>query len=267
MKLRFVACLTLLCGLSSGYARCGQSDVQEKAKRTAPPVRSHEDSDSVAIQLEIWEVHGDEARALKDSGFRQLGGLLRAGGNSRERNGQANTVKELLDVLSRHAQLTGVIGPKLTTRLGRTTGVRMGFGVTSTHLHYMVRTGEKTFELQSLPAEALNSLGLTIDLTPQAVPNDPELITISPLKITFGTVDGHEPVPGVELEIGKPIISTRKLETSLTVAEGDAVAVVLPGPEGRQPILFLTVHRVAAAQPSEASRGLATPGSFAKGLK
>jgi type II secretory pathway component GspD/PulD (secretin) len=198
--------------------------------------------------LEIWEVHGDEPRALKDSGFRQVGGLLRAGGDGTKRGGQATSTKDLLQVLSRHAQLTGVTGPKLTTRLGHRTGLKMGLGVTNFQLHYMVRTGEKTFELQSLPAEDRNSLGLEIDLTPQAVPNDPELFTISPLKVTFATVDGHEPVPGVELEIGKPIISTRKLETSLTVEDGDAVAIMLPGPEGRQPILFVTVHRVGKTQ-------------------
>jgi hypothetical protein len=250
MKLRFVACLTLVCGFSSGYARSGQSDMQEKAKagRISPAGIFQEDSDSVAIELEIWEVHGDEARALKDSGFRQVGGLLRVGGDGTKRGGQATSAKELLEVLSRHAQLTGVTGPKLTTRLGHRTGLKMGLGVTNFHLHYMVRTGEKTFELQSLPAEDRNSLGLAIDLTPQAVPNDPELITLSPLKITFGTVDGHEPVPGVELEIGKPIISTRKLETSITVEYGDAICIVLPGPEGRQPILFITVHRVGKTQ-------------------
>jgi len=250
MELRFVACLTLLYGLSSAYARSDQTDIQEKAKAkpASPAVDGPDSSDTVEIGLEIWEVHGDESRALKDSGFRQVGGLLRAGGNGTKRGGQAASAKDLLEVLSRHAQLTGVIGPKLRTRLGRTTGLKMGFGVTSTQLHYMVRTGEKTFELQSLPAEALNSLGLTIDLIPQAVPNDPELIAISPLKVTFATVDGHEPVPGVELEIGKPVISTRKLETSLIVVYGDAMCIVLPGPEERQPILFITVHRVGKTQ-------------------
>jgi hypothetical protein len=122
--------------------------------------------------------------------------------------------------------------------------------------------------LQHLSADAQNTLGLKVDLTPRAVPSDPELINIAPLKISFTTVDGREPIPGVDLEIGKPVISTRTLETSFTLVDGgDAIGIVLPGPEGRQPILFLTVHRVAAAQPSAATRGLATPGSFAKGLK
>jgi hypothetical protein len=252
MKLRFVACLTLVYSLSCGSARSAQPDSQEKGKpRPVPPaVAAADGPDTVEINLEIWEVHGDESRALRDSGFRELGGLLRVGGNGTKQGGQAHTAKELLEGLSRHAQLTGVTGPKLTTRLGRTTGLKMGFGVTSTQaqLHYMVRTSEKTFELQSLPSEDRNSLGLTIDLTPQAVPNDPELITLSPLKVTFATVDGHEPVPGVELEIGKPVISTRKLETSVTVEDGDAVAIVLPGPEGRQPILFVTVRRPGKTQ-------------------
>jgi hypothetical protein len=250
MKLRFVACLTLFCSLSCGYARSAQPDSQQKAKpRPAPPaVAAADGPDTVEVDLEIWEVHGDEPRALKDSGFRQVGGLLRVGGDGTKRGGQAASAKDLLQVLSRHAQLTGVTGPKLTTRLGHRTGLKMGLGVTNFQLHYMVRTGEKTFELQSLPAGDRNSLGLEIDLTPRAVPNDPELITLSPLKVTFATVDGHEPVPGVELEIGKPIISTRKLETSLTVEDGDGVAIMLPGPEGRQPILFVTVHRPGKTQ-------------------
>jgi type II secretory pathway component GspD/PulD (secretin) len=250
MKLRVVACLTLLCGFSSGFARSGPSDIQKKTKggRTAPVARSQEGSDSVAIDLEIWEVHGDEARALQDGGFRQFGGLLRAGGEGTKGGRKPKTAQELLQALHEHAQLTGVLVPKLTTRLGRTAGLKMGLRVTTTQLHYMVRTGEKSFELQSLPSEAVNTLGLTVDLTPRAVPNDPGLITISPLKVTFGTVDGHEPVPGVELEIGKPIISTRKLETSVTLELGDAIGIVLPGPEGRQPILLVTVHRAGKTQ-------------------
>ncbi|HET6323535.1 MAG TPA: hypothetical protein VFG04_02450 [Planctomycetaceae bacterium] len=250
MKLRVVVCLTLLCGFSSGYAGSGSTGLQDKTKEglAAPVARSQEGSDSVAIDLEIWEVHGDEARALQEAGFRQFGGLLRAGGEGTKGGRKPKTAQELLQSLHEHSQLTGALVPKLTTRLGRAAGLRMGLGVTTTQLHYMVRTGEKSFELQSLPAEAVNSLGLTVDLTPRAVPNDPELITISPLKVTFGTVDGHEPVPGVELEIGKPIISTRELKTSVTLEAGDALGIVLPGPEGRQPILLITVHRVGKTQ-------------------
>jgi hypothetical protein len=84
-----------------------------------------------------------------------------------------------------------------------------------------------------------------MDLTPRAVPSEPRLINLSPLKISITTLDGREPVPGVDLEIGKPFVSTRTLETSLTLFDGpDATGIVLPGPEGRQPVLLITAQRV-----------------------
>jgi hypothetical protein len=273
MKLWFVACLGLVFAISSGTAWSYQPNggAVPKARPLPPALASVPNGpDTVEVDLQIWQVFGDEQRALKEAGFREVGGLLRlGGGDERKHNGVPNTVDRQLQLLRPHAErLTGVMSPGIKLRLGRVAGLQMGLGVTNNQLSYLVRTGEKTFELQHLSADAQNTLGLKIDLTPRAVPSDPELINIAPLKISFTTVDGREPIPGVDLEIGKPVISTRTLETSFTLVDGgDAIGIVLPGPEGRQPILFLTVHRVAAAQPSAATRGLATPGSFAKGLK
>ncbi len=273
MKLWHIACLGLVFAISPSTARSDQQKEGAASKaRPIPPAPTGvpDGPDTVEVDLQIWQVFGDEQRALKEAGFREVGGLLRlGGGDERKHNGIPNTVDRQLQLLRPHAErLTGVMSPGMKLRLGRVAGLQMGLGVTDNQLSYLVRTGEKTFELQHLSADTQNTLGLKIDLTPRAVPSDRELINIAPLKISFTTVDGREPIPGVDLEIGKPVISTRTLETSFTLVDGgDAIGIVLPGPEGRQPILFLTVHRVAAAQPSEAIRGLATPGSFAKGLK
>jgi len=46
------------------------------------------------------------------------------------------------------------------------------------------------------------------------------------------TLDGREPIAGVDLDIGKPIVSTRTLETSMTVVNGaDPSGIVLPAPD------------------------------------
>jgi hypothetical protein len=257
MKLRFVACLTLACGLSLNTALSDQPKNSAMPKAQVAPRSTSgplDCPDTVQVDLQIWQIFGDEHRALKEAGFRESGGLLRSGGgDERKHGGVINTVEHQLTLLAKQAErLTGVRGPGLRVRLGRVTGVKMGFGVTVGQSSYLVRTGEKSFELQDLPADTRNALGLTIDLTPRAVPSDPELINISPLKISFTTIDRREPIPGVDLEIGKPIISTRTLETSFTLVDGgDAIGIVLPGPEGRQPVLFITVHRVPGPGPDK----------------
>jgi hypothetical protein len=273
MKLRFAICLALAYGLSLNTARCDQPKTPTMPKAAPAPAStgsSQDGPDTVEVNLQIWQVFGDERRALKEAGFRQSGGLLRlGGGDERKHNGVPYTVERQLQLLGKSAEiLTGVTGPSLRVPLGRVTGLKMGLGVNVNQLCYLVRTGEKTFELEQLPADVRNALGLTIDLTPRAVPSDAGLINISPLKITFTTVDAREPIPGVDLEIGKPIISTRALETSFTLVDGgDAIGIVMPGPEGRQPILFITVHRVATARSADVSPAPQAKGAPSKEQK
>ncbi len=272
MKLPFIACLGLILAIPSSNAWSDPpKDGAVTKARPAPPASGlvHDGPDTVEIELQIWQVFGDEQRALKEAGFREVGGLLRlGGGDEKQVNGIPNTVERQLQLLRPHAdRLTGATGPRIRVPFGRVAGLRMGLGVANNQLSYLVATGEKTFELRHLTTDAQNSLGIQIDLTPRPVPNELKLINIAPLKISFTTVDAREPIPGVDLEIGKPIISTRTLETSFTLVDGgDAIGIVLPGPEGRQPILFITVHRVSA-QPGEARFGLATPGPSPKGPK
>ena len=112
-----------------------------------------------------------------------------------------------------------------------------------------VRTGEKTFELREFVAERL---GVTLQFTPKPEADEPNVLRISPLIASTTTVDARETTPGVDLEIGKPIVATRKLETSLRLVDGpNSTPVIVPGPEGRQLVLFVTAQRVHKPRPGE----------------
>jgi hypothetical protein len=88
-------------------------------------------------------------------------------------------------------------------------------------------------------------LGIRIQLTVRPVAGQDDKLSVSPIKISMTTLDGREPIEGVDLDIGKPIVSTRTLETSMTVVNGaEPSGIVLPAPAGRQPVLFVSVQRV-----------------------
>src|SRR5262249_37847929 len=124
---------------------------------------------------------------------------------------------------------------------GQAASVQIGTEV-ARPLQYLVRTGARTFELREFAGAP--ALGISIQMTAQAGDAAGQ-IEISPLKVTMTTMDGRERVPGLELEVGKPIISTRSLETTMTVIDGSEVnGIAMPGPAGRQPVLFLSARRV-----------------------
>jgi hypothetical protein len=105
---------------------------------------------------------------------------------------------------------------------------------------YFVREGKDTFKLQKLDAK----LGIEFSVTPEALEGDLDRIVLSNLKISTTTLDGREPIDGSDLDAGRPIISTRTLETSLTVGTNDGyVGFLLPAPSGRMPLLFFQVRK------------------------
>jgi len=97
-----------------------------------------------------------------------------------------------------------------------------------------------------------------------AVVENSEQIEISPLKVSTTTIDGRQPILGIDLDVGKPIISTRKLETSIRVTDGgETSGIVLPGPPGRHAILFLSVRRLAKEEQQTITNPVVEPNSSA----
>jgi hypothetical protein len=207
----------------------------------------------VQIQAQVVEIHGDVKAALEQAGFANFaqGDRTRVGmsafvfdTSSRSSGSVAshpNSNRDPLDGLFRkYPETTMLCNAHVKTVMGQAANLMISAAPPT--LPYLVRTGEKTFELKQFVAERL---GVTLQFTPQPDADDPRMIRISPLSVATTTLDARESIPGVDLEIGKPIVSTRKLETSIRLVDGpNQTGVILPGPEGRQLVLFVTAQRV-----------------------
>lgn len=215
-------------------------------------------SDQILMQLVVVELHGNAERALQAADFHELPGghrylstrgrmqtvalqRVRSVAKGHRFGGDSTWFAEQLEMMKACAEVEVLSRPQVKALLGQPAQIQVGKELPQ--MAYLVRTGKKTFELREVVAKP--TLGLTISLTAQSVADDPDQIEISPLAISTTTLDGREPIPGVDLDVGKPIFSTRKLETSMTLTDGGPTgAIMLPGPSGRQAVLFISVYRV-----------------------
>jgi hypothetical protein len=206
------------------------------------PESSPAEGEQILMKLVIIEVRGDVPRALKEAGFRETA----AGHRYVSLAGDgADQLATLLKTLALHAEIDILSRPHVRTLTGQAASIQVMQELPE-QIPYLVRTGAKSFELRET-ARGTN-LGISIQLTAQAG-DDAGQIEISPLKIATTTLDGRERIPGLDLEAGKPIISTRTLETTISVADGAEInGIAVPGPPGRQPVLFLSALRVKEAR-------------------
>jgi hypothetical protein len=242
-------CRVLLCGISLAAVWLALAEIacaQETLPGPiAPPRRvvEHEspaaEGEQILMTLLIIEVRGDVPRALKEAGFRETAAGHRYVSLA---DGDGDQLATLLKTLTLHAEIDVISRPHVRTLTGQAASIQVM--QSSPPIPYLVRTGTKSFELRETAGA---HLGISLQLTAQAA-EDTGHIEISPLKIATTTLDGRERIPGLDLEAGKPIISTRTLETTMTVAEGAEVnGIAVPGPPGRQPVLFLSARRVKEA--------------------
>jgi hypothetical protein len=64
----------------------------------------------------------------------------------------------------------------------------------------------------------------------------------------LGTLlDGHEPVEGLDLEVGKPIIATRSLKTTAKMKLGATRLIPIPSGPKTQAALLLRISRIDSA--------------------
>ncbi len=200
-------------------------------------------ADQILINVFVVELRGNVQRALKEADFHESpGGHRYTSATGRSSGHGSDWLAQRLEVMKAYAEIDVLSRPQVRSLLGQSAEIQVSGGVPE--IAYLVRTGKKTFELKEAVVQP--TLGISIHLTAQAVAEDSERIEISPLTIATTTFDGREPIPGVDLDVGKPIISTRRLETSITLTDGgETSGIVLPGPTGRQPILFISVRRVS----------------------
>ncbi|HEY3969745.1 MAG TPA: hypothetical protein VGM05_34695 [Planctomycetaceae bacterium] len=200
-------------------------------------------ADQILMNLLIVELRGNVQRALKEADFHEApGGHRYTSATGRSSGAGSDWQSMQLNSMKAYAEVDVLSRPQVRSLLGQSAEIQVSGGVPE--IAYLVRTGKKTFELKEAVAQP--KLGIAIHLTAQAVAEDSDQIEISPLTIATTTFDGREPIPGFDLDVGKPIISTRKLETSITLTDGgETSGIMLPGPTGRQPILFISVRRVS----------------------
>jgi hypothetical protein len=230
-----------------GGLRPNESDRPPKAPPPASVSRADRKIEPALVQVRLWlvELRGDAKRALKEAGFSAVG---RSEGRRRDTE-LIETGPGILDLLKQNADALDVLGaPTITADSGRASSIEVS--TSPVQIPYFVRTGQKTFELKESAADA--QLGIRIQLTVRPVAGQDDKLSVSPIKISMTTLDGREPIAGVDLDIGKPIVSTRTLETSMTVVNGaEPSGIVLPAPAGRQPVLFVSVQRVRQPRPGE----------------
>lgn len=77
--------------------------------------------------------------------------------------------------------------------------------------------------------------GVTIDLNLAWV--KPEGMRFSELTLRVSRILGREPLPGVPLEVGKPIMETRETNLGLTLDKGKVAVIPLPERPDEAPIL------------------------------
>ena len=194
--------------------------------------------EQVQLQLQIVELRGEDRQALKEIGLvnSNADGKSSIVSSRLPLKGEAE-LKALLLELNQKLQVDVLSKPVVRTGINQE--MRLEVGIIIPKWQYLEKTGPTNFELREFKTDA--KLGLQVTFTPRHG-DKPNQTVLSHLKFSVTSFDGREAVPGVDLDIGKPIISTRSLETSVTLPEvGETIAVVLAGPPERQPLMFITV--------------------------
>lgn len=107
---------------------------------------------------------------------------------------------------------------------------------------YLVPEDGERFRVSKTPP---HELGITVEFTVRTIPGEPVAVELAPLKILQATLDGREPIPGVDLDVGKPIISKRSVETTVRCVLGTPRCVPISTIPGRQTLLLVRVSREA----------------------
>jgi hypothetical protein len=106
---------------------------------------------------------------------------------------------------------------------------------------FLVPLGNGKFEARQ---SAAHELGLKFTLQVQGVEGDDGLVDVAPLEIYISSLDGREPVEGLDLDVGKPIVATRSLKTTARMKLGATRIIAIPSGPTTQAVLLLRVGRL-----------------------
>jgi hypothetical protein len=91
-------------------------------------------------------------------------------------------------------------------------------------------------------------LGMKFVLGIQPAEEDAHAVEISPLEIELSVLDGREPVEGLDLDVGKPIVATRSLKTTAKMKLGSTRLIPIPSGRKTQAALLLRINRIDSAE-------------------
>lgn len=155
----------------------------------------------------------------------------------REPTTKADPVR-LLDLVPTEPKVDVLAAPRLSVAAGQEAAVQVR---SQASFEYLEPAGEETFRLRrSEPC----ALGILLKATAAPAEDDPDAVVISPLQIEVTSLDGRESVKGIGLEVGKPIISSRSLKTSVRLPLGEERIVEIPSVPNREAAVILRVTRI-----------------------
>lgn len=106
---------------------------------------------------------------------------------------------------------------------------------------YFVPVGEGRYEAEQTAAQVL---GMIVSLHLQPVEDMKEYVDLNPISIEVSSLDGREPIEGLDLDVGKPIVASRSLKTTARMKLGATRIIEIPSGPKTQAVLLLRVSRM-----------------------
>jgi hypothetical protein len=149
---------------------------------------------------------------------------------------------DLLDEVQKNPGVSVLAAPKLAVVAGRSGVIQIQ---TEQVFTYLEPLGEGKFQAKhTTPTE----LGMKFVLGVKPVTGDAQAVQVSPLEIELAVLDGREPVEGLDLDVGKPIIATRSLKTTAKLKLGDKRIIPIPSGPTKHAALLLRINRIATPE-------------------
>jgi hypothetical protein len=166
----------------------------------------------------------------------------------------ADQVADPWDRAQQEPGVTVLAAPKLAVVAGRSGVIHIQ---TQQIFSYLEPLGDGEFKAKHTdPTE----LGMKFVLGVQPIESDERSVELSPLEIQLAVLDGREPVDGLDLDVGKPIVATRSLKTTAKIKLGVTRMIPIPSGPKTQAALLLRINRIDPADlPPAPPRSATTP--------
>jgi hypothetical protein len=203
-----------------------------------PPAPDKPVENQFVVEMKVVEkVRGILRSApAKNAAAADMDRVKAQGAKNKEPLAQSSEV--VWDAVDDHQAVITLAQPKVAVLANQQAVVSL---ISPSELQYLVRQSADTFKLMKTEPK---ELGIEIKLMVSPLKDDPEQVEISPLEFSVTTLDRREKIDGLDLDVGKPVVSTRKLETSTTVKLGQVYETVIPSPPQKVALLLLRVERV-----------------------